>query len=321
MQRAGIHWQKMKERKKDKMELIKPKRLQKGDTIGFIAPCYVLKREEADKAKSVLEDLGYHVKYAPNLFSSDWGFAGSDQQRADDFNGMIMDDEVKMLLFTGGEVSTHLLPLLDYQQIRSKAKIICSYSDSTTLLSAVYSQSRIITFYGQSIHTFAVAEQYNIDTFVRRITQGAVSYTPATPWRRIHGGTAQGELIGGYLGNYALIQNTKYYHLEKAKKYLLFLEDHEKFIEPAAVSRYLSALEQDGLFDIACGLIFGHYSEHPQPLIEEILGRIGDKYDIPVVWTEDFGHGKFNSIFPIGVKAELNADIGSFQFLESGIAD
>ncbi len=311
----------MRERKENKVELIKPKKLQKGDTIGFIAPCYVLQKEEADKAKAVLEDLGYHVKYAPNLFSSDWGFAGSDQQRADDFNGMIMDDEVKMLLFTGGEVSTHLLPLLDYQQIRNKAKIICSYSDSTTLLSAIYSQSRIITFYGQSIHTFVVAEQYNIDTFIRRIAKGVVSYTPATPWRRIHGGTAQGEMIGGYLGNYALIQNTKYYQLEKNKKYLLFLEDHEKFIEPAAVSRYLSALEQDGLFDLVGGLIFGHYSEHPQPLIEEILGRIGNKYNIPVVWTEDYGHGKFNSLFPIGVNAELDADTGSFQFLESGVVD
>lgn len=303
------------------MELIKPGKLQKGDTIGFIAPCYALRKEEADKARTVLEGMGYRVKYAPNLFSHDWGFAGTERQRADDFNGMIADDEVKMLLFTGGEVSTHLLPLLDYQMIREKSKIICSYSDSTTLLSAIYSQSGLVTFYGQSIRTFAEPVDYNITAFTKRIAEGSVQYEPAQPWRKIHGGQAKGELIGGYLGNYALLQNTKYYHLNQHKKYLVFLEDHEKFIEPAAVSRYLSALEQDGLFELASGLIFGHYSQQPQPLIDEILERLGNKYDIPVVRTEDFGHGTYNAIFPIGVKAELDADLGMFRFLESGVEE
>lgn len=301
------------------MELIKPQKLHKGDTIGFIAPCYMIQKEEAEKSRSVLEGLGYRVKYAKNLFSSEWGFAGSDLQRADDFNEMILDEDVKMILFTGGEVSIHLLPLLNYEQIRKHVKIICSYSDSTTLLSAVYSRSKIVTFYGQSIHTFVEAEQYNIDSFMQRLQAGTLEYVSATPWRKIHGGIAQGELIGGYLGNYALIQNTKYYSLEKNKKYLLFLEDHEKFIEPAAVSRYLTALEQDGIFDLTSGLIFGHYSKHPRPLIKEILERIGNKYNIPVVWTEDFGHGNYNAIFPIGTRAELNADTGIFRFLESGI--
>lgn len=321
MLHVGIHLAQMGERKTGKMELIKPKRLQKGDTIGFVAPCYVIEQKETDRAKKELENLGYHVKYAPNLFSSEWGFAGTAQQRADDFNGMIKDNDVKMLLFTGGEVSTDLLPLLDYSLIRSNAKIICSYSDSTTLLSAIYSKSKIVTFYGQSIRTFNVKEPYNLNSFIQRIAKGELTYTPAMPWYTIYGGIAQGELIGGYLGNYALIQNTKYYQLEDNKKYLLFLEDHENFVEPAAVSRYLSALEQDGLFEHTSGLIFGHYSEHEQPLIKEILGRIGNKYNIPVVWTQDFGHGRYNSIFPIGVEAELNADSGEFRFLESGVID
>jgi hypothetical protein len=47
-------------------------------------------------------------------------------------------------------------------------------------------------------------------------------------------------------------------------------------------------LEQAGLFEIAGGLIFGHYSMDEQPLVNGILSRIGERYGIPVVWNDDF---------------------------------
>ena len=96
-------------------------------------------------------------------------------------------------------------------------------------------------------------------------------------------------------------------------------KNHEKFNEPAAVSRYVSCLEQDGVFDRICGLIFGHYSENPNPLLEEILLRVGEKHQIPVVMTDDFGHGKYNQILPIGARAILDADRGNFYLCESGV--
>ena len=144
----------------------------------------------------------------------------------------------------------------------------------------------------------------------------------AKPWKVLRGGYVKGRLTGGYLVNYTLIQQTPFYsldHVSEGEKPLLFLEDHEKFNEPAAVSRYVSCLEQDGVFDRICGLIFGHYSENPNPLLEEILLRVGEKHRIPVVMTDDFGHGKYNQILPIGARAILDADRGNFYLCESGV--
>lgn len=294
---------------------VKPERLHKGDMIGFIAPCYALSREVAEQARGSLEELGYHVKYASNLFSDAWGYAGSDRERADDFHEMIEDEDVRMLLFNGGEVSADLLPLLDFRKIRVHPKIILSYSDSTTLLNPISANTGLVTFYGQDIHCFIDRDPYNSGIFNDRLVEPTGSYRPTAPWRVIHGGNAEGRLIGGYLANYALLPGSEYYALERNMKgYILFLEDHERYYEPSAVSRYLKSLEEDGILQCASGLIFGHYSEKPSPLIDEILSRIGDRYDIPVVRTEDFGHGRYHTILPIGMSAILHTEGENAQF-------
>lgn len=331
---------------KSRTELIRPERLHKGDTIGFIAPCYALKKENAERAGNVLEKLGFRVKYAEHLFSTAWDFSGTAQERADDFHQMILDDDVKMLLFTGGEVSTHLLPLLDYELIRKHPKIISSFSDSTSLLNAVSCRSGLVTFYGQSIRTFEKCYEtiregkdlpYNLQVFMERLVEVSSRYKAAAPWRVLCEGHAEGTLTGGYLVNYTLLQDTPYYSLKEEmrgeERGLLFLEDHEKFNEPAAVSRYLSCLEQEGVFEKASGLIFGHYSENAEPfyegsnkskdeIVDEILFRIGEKHRIPVVRTDDFGHGACNQILPIGVRAVLDAREKNvrFELCESGVA-
>ena len=69
----------------------------------------------------------------------------------------------------------------------------------------------------------------------------------------------------------------------------------------------------------AKALIFGHYSLEPSPVIDDILARIGNRYNIPVIRNEDFGHGANGAIFPISVKAKLNTEDMSFQLLESGV--
>lgn len=304
------------------MKIRKPNLLHKGDTIAFVAPCYQLAMADADKARETLEGLGFCVKYAPNLFSHDWGYAGSARQRADDFNAMIADDAVKMVLFTGGEASVEILGMLDYGLIRKKRKIIASYSDATNLLNAISLRSGLVTFYGTGIDSFIDPVQYNVDTFLARFTEGSLDYKEAAPWRVIYPGKAEGSLIGGYLGNFALAPGSRYFWLNPEEKYLLFLEDHEMFHEPAAVSRYLTALEQDGVFDHAEGLIFGHYSDDPSPLVDDILRRIGDLYRIPVVRTEDFGHGLNHGILPIGTRAKLKADTEAhFRFVKPYIRD
>jgi Uncharacterized proteins, homologs of microcin C7 resistance protein MccF len=300
-------------------EIIKPRRLMPGSTIGFLSPSYAYGPDDVRPAAETLEKLGYKIKFAKNIFSNTLGFAGTVYERSEDFNELIADSKVDMLLFGGGEVCNEILPYVDFDMVRRNPKIICSYSDSTTILNAVYTLTGIATFYGETFRTFINPSEYNLRSFQNRLCDGLNIYEKSGFWRMITPGYAKGELLGGYLVNFATLLGGRYFTPDKAQKYILFIEDHEKFNAPAAVSKWFSHIEQSGLFDNITGLIFGHYSQNPNPQIDGILRRIGERYEIPVVMCDDFGHGENNSVIPIGIKAELNADSGIFNLLEPAV--
>ena len=299
------------------MELIKPQRLQFGDTIGIIAPSIAMKPEYIENSVNKLSDLGFKIKLSKHIFSNANGYAGSIEERADDFNAMISDDSVKMILFGGGEVCNEILPFIDYESVRRHPKIICSYSDSTTLLNAINRKSGLVTFYGASVRTFENLTDYNWQAFEKRLMTSETEYVKSALWKTIRAGKCEGVLAGGYLVNFAALYGLEYYPEIPCDSCILFIEDHEMFSSPAIVSKWFSNLEHRNVFKNVKGLIFGHYSASDNQLIDDILYRIGEKYDIPVVKCEDYGHGTNNSILPIGIPARLDTDKDSFELLES----
>ena len=299
--------------------MIKAERLQPGDVIGICAPCWGLTREGIAGCIQGLETLGFRVKFAGNCFSDADGYAGTVEERAGDFNELVYDPDVKLVLHGGGEVGNEILPYVDYEHIRTHPKLFCSYSDGTSIVEAIYNRTGLVTFYGATLRTFSGINEYNRKAFLRRLTTLDTRYEKAGAWQVIHPGCAEGELSGGYLVNYAAMQGLPWFELDRSRRYLLFIEDHERFSSPAVVSKWFSNLEHRGVFDCAAGLIFGHYSLASQPQIDRILARLGERYHIPVVRCEDFGHGTYNAVFPIGIRARLDTDENCFELLEAGV--
>ena len=79
-------------------------------------------------------------------------------------------------------------------------------------------------------------------------------------WRTINKGVCQGILIGGYTRNFALLTGSSYFTYDNKKKYILFLEDHEKFSQLNEVSSYIAHIEQSSFMENVVGLLFGHYT-------------------------------------------------------------
>ena len=180
--------------------LIKPYQLLKGDTIGILSPSFVLKHEDIQPSLEKLKEKGFKIKIANNAFKDTYGYAATPEERAEDFNGMIADNDVKMLLFGGGEVCNEILPLLDFSLRRENPKIICSYSDSTTLLNAIAVNSGVVTFYGQSLRTFLNITDYNYQCFQSAFCSSDIPvYCSNSKWEIIREGKCEGALIGGYL--------------------------------------------------------------------------------------------------------------------------
>ena len=177
------------------MNVIQPQKLQCGDTIGIIAPSIALKPEHIQHSTQRLCSLGFHIQLADHIFSDAYGFSGSIEERAEDFNAMISNDKIKMLLFGGGEVCNEILPYIDYDNIRRNPKIICSSSDSTTLLNAINYMSGLITFYGASVRTFEHLTDYNRQAFENLLMTAGHKYMKSAPWKTIHPGKCEGAVL------------------------------------------------------------------------------------------------------------------------------
>ncbi|MDZ7680316.1 MAG: LD-carboxypeptidase [Fodinibius sp.] len=128
--------------------LIRPQRLQKGDTIGLVSPASRLpKKKQYGKIIRQIKNLGYRVKVAEHARKRYGYLAGEDKLRAKDLNTMFADDSVDAILpFRGGWGCNRILPLLDYETIRQNPKILVGFSDITSLLNAIYAKTGLVTF-------------------------------------------------------------------------------------------------------------------------------------------------------------------------------
>lgn len=301
------------------MNVIKPKRLKYGDTIGIISPCYAYSEESIAGALKALRQKNFSVKLGRHVYKDTYGYAASPEERAEDFNTMASDKDVSMVLFDGGEVGNEILPLIDYDAVRANPKIYCSYSDGTTILNALNSKSGLITFHGATFRTFDGITDYNLHSFEDRLIKPSTTFTRSNDWEVLKAGKCEGILVGGYLVNFAVMLGGKYFTFDENMPYILFLEDNESFSSPAVVSKYLSHIGQNPFIRNVRGLLFGHYSTNFQPILLDILKRFGDCHNIPVVKCDDFGHGVNNAILPIGISAQLDTKNFSLTFLESSV--
>lgn len=128
--------------------VLKPPRLQVGDTVGLIAPAGIVDAKEIEAAEKSISQLGLKVKQGKHILDRYGYLAGRDSDRADDVNSMFSDRSIKgIIAMRGGWGCNRILPLLNYSLIRSHPKILIGYSDITTLLLAINARSRLITFH------------------------------------------------------------------------------------------------------------------------------------------------------------------------------
>jgi muramoyltetrapeptide carboxypeptidase len=295
---------------------LEAKKLKYGDKIGIISPSHVAEKERYSKIFSELESIGFSIIEGENLYKDTYGYIASEQERADDFNNMILNNKAKMIFFGGGTGSNEIISLLNYENIKKYPKIICSYSDGTTILNTIYSQTGLVVYYGQTPGIFEGLSQYDYTQFISNfVDEKITNFTKNSDWRIINSGITEGTLIGGYTENMALLVGNKYFSYEEEKRYILFLENHEKFCSPASISVHLSHIEQHEIIKNICGMIFGHYSEKEFPELDKCLKRFGTRHNIPVIKCNDFGHGINHGILPIGQNARLNTERKTLEYI------
>ena len=291
--------------------MIIPNKLKKGDTIGVVAPSNPIvgdNIEEIMKAKEIVEKDGFKVKFAKNLFSNTNDYSSTAKEKAEDINSMFLDTEVKMIWCAkGGENANSTFEYLDYELIKKNPKIICGYSDITSLTNMITAKTGLITFSATNFKTIATDEtSYSYEEAMKRFVEGSLELgREEETYKTIQEGTAEGELIGGNLSLTRGMVAGKYKIDFKDK--ILFLEELGFETSPALASNYLYFMKQNGVFEKIKGLWIGHYEHESRISLEKIVKDvIGEEYEIPIIQSNNFGHTETKTVIPIGSRAKIN---------------
>ena len=292
-----------------------PSKLKKGDTIGVIAPSNYIEKDDLEYINAsiaLMEASGFKVKFGKYVFEDTLGYGTSPEKRAADINWAFTDDEVKAIMCVkGGEDSNTTLEYIDYEMIKKHPKIICGFSDNTSILNAIHEKTGLVTYHGptfKSLTSWETGYAYKqfIKTFAEN-TESLIMGEPEDEYTTIQVGQATGELVGGNLSLFTKLVCGKY--AVNVQDKILFLEELGFEAAPEMVNRNIYYLKQNGVFDRIAGLWIGNY-EHPSKIGLEkiIINAIGDEYKFPIIKSDNFGHIDKKIIIPIGTKAEINTN-------------
>ena len=259
-----------------------------------------------------MEASGFKVKFGKYVFEDTLGYGTSPEKRAADINWAFKDDEVKAIMCVkGGEDSNTTLDYIDYEMIKKHPKIICGFSDNTSILNAIHEKTGLVTYHGptfKSLTSWETGYAYKqfIKTFAEN-TESLIMGEPEDEYTTIQAGQTTGELVGGNLSLFTKLVCGKY--AVNLQDKILFLEELGFEAAPEMVNSNIYYLKQNGVFDRIAGLWIGNY-EHPSKVsIEKIIkNAIGDEYKFPIIKSDNFGHIDKKIIIPIGTKAEINTN-------------
>lgn len=288
-----------------------PNKLKKGDIIGVIAPSDPVtqdKLEDINKSILLMEKSGFNIQFSKNAFSNSLGYSATVKEKAEDINAMFADKNIKAILCCiGGCNSNSLFDYIDYNIIKENPKIICGFSDNTSITNMIYEKTGLITFSGATFKSLTSWEtDYSYKEMIKRFVEGNLQLgQDDDKYITIKEGIAEGKLIGGNLTLTAWLASGKY-NIDFTDK-ILFIEELGNESEPSMVSHYLYHMKQNGVFDKIRGIWIGNY-EHPtnvslEKIVEDVLE---DEYNFPIIKSNNFGHTDRKTVIPIGTNARID---------------
>jgi len=305
--------------------LLKPPRLQVGDTVGLINPASYLQPQDLEEIRQNLTALGLKVKLGKHVLDRYGYLAGTDANRAADVNAMFADDSVQAIFTArGGWGCNRILPLVNYELMRSHPKILMGFSDITSLLLAIYTHSGVVTFHGpvgtSSWNPFTVE-------YVKRILFNGEAIAMQNPTitntlvKTITPGKARGKLIGGNLSVLTAMLGSSY--LPSWKNNILFIEEIGE--EVYRIDRMLTQLKIAGILNQISGFIFGQCTNcEPKGnddslTLMQVLNDHLQPLGIPAWHGSMIGHIRDKFTLPVGISVEIDATAGTIQMLESAV--
>jgi len=289
-------------------DLVRPAYLKIGDTIMILSPAGRIKdKSSVDAGIELANYWGLVVFFGNHLLSQDGTFAGTDEQRAEDFQKALDDPSIKAIWAArGGYGSVRVIDKLDYTKFLQHPKWIVGYSDITIF------QSKMLSLGVQSIHgqmplTLDLdnpVQKESIISLYRTLFGKKLAYKiPSSKENRL--GESTGQLVGGNLTVLLSLMGSET-DLDMNGK-VLFIEDvGEKLYR---VDRMMISMKRAGYFKNCKGIIVGNFDVHKDDgfgkSLESIILNVTEGTDFPIIFDFPAGHIDDNRTIIMGSYVDL----------------
>lgn len=301
------------------MNLIKPKKLNDGDTIGLLSAAGAV--EDAalvESAREYFERRGFKVVVSSNFDKRLDYLSGTDKERIEAIEASFTDDNIDAIVcLRGGFGALRVINSLNYDLVRENPKIFVGYSDISAFLAMFCKKAGLLTFHGaMALSDFsgsvsAFTESLFFDMLQTSIEERIIIPTSAEAF---YNGVAKGILWGGNLSTIASLAGSDFVPDEE---FVFFTEDINEptykidrlFTQLLNIEKFRKNLK---------GIALGEFTACPDPdILVRYLKRLAQQLQIPILSGFKISHGTDKIILPVGVKCSINTENSSLTILES----
>jgi muramoyltetrapeptide carboxypeptidase len=298
-------------------KMITPPYLKKGDTVAIVATARKNIDDNLKFASDLLTSWGLNVKIGSTIGLDLNQLAGTDEQRAKDFQVQMDNQNIKAIwCVRGGYGTVRMIDLLDFTKFKQNPKWIIGFSDVTVL------HNHLNTMGFKSIHgimpvsskaTALAKETLRTAMFGDRLEYDIEPH----PMNRM--GKASGELVGGNLSIlYSLLGSPSSINCNDK---ILFMEDLDEYLYH--IDRMMMNLKRNGCLESIKGIIVGAMTKMKDNDIPwgkdalQIIEDVTKKYKIPVIYNFPAGHIQDNRALIMGnkISIDVNKECSKVYFL------
>ena len=290
---------------------MRPNSIQKGDTVGLIALACKVNFEILKPAIAWMENVwGLKIILGESLTSEYHQFAGTDTIRANDFQTMLDNPEIKAVFSArGGYGSSRLLDSIDFTAFQKQPKWVIGFSDITAV------HCHIHTLNIESLHAtmpkifLQEGGEESLES-LKKILFGEETNYKIEPHKLNRLGVGEGQIIGGNLAILIHVIGSKSDINYDGK--ILFLEDINEYLYN--IDRMMIQLKRSGKLQNLAGLIVGSFSDCQDNQVPfgktayEIIEEAVADYDFPVCYGFPVGHEVDNWAIPCGRRLSLSVE-------------
>ena len=263
-------------------------------------------KDRLEKLESILVEMGLVPIFTKYIYRDRFGRGVKAQVRAEELMSFYKNKEIKVIFdISGGDIANEILDYLDYDAIKRNYKPFFGYSDLTTVLNALGSQTNEINYLYQILN---IIESKEIRTSFENTFMKSEQTLFDVKWKFIQGSSVEGEVIGGNIRCFLKLSGTRYF--PKMENKVLFIEGLGTSIEGLAT--HLSQLKQIGVFDKISGLLIGTFTKIEKEISEEELFELVKDFipeHLPVVKTSEVGHAKDSKVLKIGEMMNIKNEL------------